>query len=57
MASNLDCLGLGVDSPEAFADLVERIGRHAAVVGAGPDGLELQRWEDPSGARVLLTRG
>ncbi|WP_432948136.1 hypothetical protein ACQPXM_12885 [Kribbella sp. CA-253562] len=57
MASNLDCLGLGVDSPEAFADLVERIGPHAAVVGAGADGVELLRWEDPSGARLLLTRG
>ncbi len=57
MASNLDCLGLGVDSPEAFADLVERIGPQAALVGAGPDGIELLRWEDPSGARLLLTRG
>ncbi|GAB2577105.1 hypothetical protein [Kribbella endophytica] len=57
MASNLDCLGLGVDSPEAFADLVERIGPHAVVVGAGPDDVELLRWQDPSGARLLLTRG
>jgi hypothetical protein len=57
MASNLDCLGLGVDSPEAFADLVERIGPQAAVVRAGSDGIELLRWEDPSGARLILTRG
>jgi hypothetical protein len=57
MASNLDCLGLGVDSPEAFADLVERIVPLAALVGIGDDGVELLRWEDPSGARLLLTRG
>lgn len=57
MASNLDCLGLGVDSPEAFADLVERIGPHTALVGAGPNDVELLRWQDPSGARLLLTRG
>ncbi len=57
MASNLDCLGLGVDSPEAFADLVDRISPQAALIGAGSDGIELLRWEDPSGARLLLTRG
>ncbi|MGC4943365.1 hypothetical protein [Kribbella sp. DT2] len=57
MASNLDCLGLGVGSPEAFADLVERIGPQATPIARTDDGLELLRWEDPSGARLLLTRG
>ncbi|MEV6287372.1 hypothetical protein [Kribbella sp. NPDC051770] len=57
MASNLDCLGLGVDSPEAFADLVDRIGPRAAVVGRAEDGLEVRRWEDPSGARLVLVVG
>ncbi|GAB3829585.1 hypothetical protein [Kribbella italica] len=57
MASNLDCLGLGVPSPEAFADLIERIGPAAVLVARTDDGVELHRWEDPSGARLLLTRG
>jgi hypothetical protein len=57
MASNLDCLGLGVESPEAFADLVERIGPHTTLVARTADEVELLRWQDPSGARLLLTRG
>ncbi|ONI76559.1 hypothetical protein BWI15_04430 [Kribbella sp. ALI-6-A] len=57
MASNLDCLGLGVATAEEFADLVERIGPRASLVARTDDGTELLRWEDPSGARLLLTRG
>lgn len=53
MASNLACVGLAVDEQAAFGDLVMQAVQDTAVIGrAGRS--SLHRWEDSSGARLVL---
>ncbi len=54
MTSNLECVGLAVHDEDAFAQLVAAVLPAAASVGRGA-GVEVVRWEDPSGARLVLT--
>ena len=56
MASNLACLGLGVETEDEFTVLVDRALRQAVPIAtAGEE--RLLRWQDPSGARLLFTMG
>ena len=55
MASNLACVGLAVADTAELTGLIRAVLPDAAVVGSG-QGVELLRWEDPSGARLLLHR-
>lgn len=54
MASNLGCIGLAVDDREAFAALVD-----SALSSSEPIGrlgnFTVSCWEDPSGARLVIT--
>lgn len=53
MASNLACVGLAVNDHAGLTDLVGRI--WPALVSLGRDGdVEVLRWQDPSGARLIL---
>jgi hypothetical protein len=53
VASNLDCVGLGVASEEAYVALLSRALPRATPVGSA-GGVELHRFEDPSGARLAI---
>lgn len=53
MASNLGCVGLGVSSEDEMADLINRVMPLAEPIGQAA-GITLYRWQDPSGARLLL---
>lgn len=54
MASNLACVGLAVEDEEAYGALIDTIVPHAARLGSR-GGFDVLRWEDPSGARLVLT--
>jgi hypothetical protein len=53
VASNLACVGLAVEEPSAFGDLVMEVAGDTAVIGRVGRST-LRRWEDPSGARLVL---
>jgi hypothetical protein len=53
MASNLACIGLAVPVRADFARLVKTTEGDAEPMGRR-DGIDIARWEDPSGARVVL---
>ena len=54
MASNLACVGLDVADEEAFAALVESVIPEAETLGSRR-GSTVLRWEDRSGARLVVT--
>ena len=53
MASNLGCVGLGVDNQEDFSRLVGKALPDSVSLGM-VDGIDVRRWEDPSGSRLVL---
>jgi len=53
MASNLSCVGLGVSDVSGLRSLIDRIIPSAVELGRVGD-LKVLRWEDPSGARLVL---
>lgn len=53
MASNLDCVGLGVGDPAGLGRLVDMAVRYAEHLGELA-GVSVLRWQDPSGARLVL---
>jgi hypothetical protein len=53
VVSNLSCIGLGADSGQALHELVTRVLPKSVSLGV-KDGVDVRRWEDPSGARLLL---
>lgn len=55
MASNLGCVGLAVEDSAALSDLVALASRTARSLGTF-DGVEVMRWQDPSGAALVLGR-
>ncbi|MDG6106453.1 hypothetical protein Daura_27165 [Dactylosporangium aurantiacum] len=57
MASNLECVGLGLDDPDDVQRLLTEVLRTADVLGRDGD-LTVHRWQDPSGVRIVVaTRG
>ncbi|MEU0561532.1 hypothetical protein [Dactylosporangium sp. NPDC006015] len=57
MASNLECVGLGFDDRDDFRPFIADALRTADVLGRDGD-LTVHRWQDPSGARIVVaTRG
>ena len=54
MSSNLECVGLGVSDHEDLGNLVEASLASAQPLARLAKG-ELRRWQDPSGARLVLT--
>ncbi len=53
MASNLACVGLAVSKPAELRSLVRSIAPWSEPL-ATVDGIDVARWEDPSGARLVL---
>jgi hypothetical protein len=53
MASNLECVGLPVVDGAGLADLVKRVLPRARSIGRSGE-VDVLRWEDPSGARLVL---
>ena len=53
MASTLGCIGLAVDDDEGLARLLARVVPQAAPLGSAA-GIDVLRWQDPSGARIVL---
>jgi hypothetical protein len=53
VASNLSCVGLGVADASELDSLVDRVLPRAVEIGRLGD-LRVLRWEDPSGARLVL---
>ena len=53
MPSNFSCVGLDVANARELRTLLERILPQAVEIGR-LDGLRVLRWEDPSGARLVL---
>lgn len=53
MASNLECIGMAASSREAFSELAASARSRAIAFGRVGD-VTLLRWEDPSGARLIL---
>lgn len=54
MPSNFDCIGLPGDSTEVIASLIEQILPASTHLGTAHSGAETYRWQDPSGARVVI---
>ncbi len=54
MASNLDCVGLAVADRGQFAALVESALAHAQPIGQ-VSGFTVHAWQDPSGARLVIS--
>lgn len=52
MSSDLSCVGLAAASRE-LAELVSAVLPHAVLTGHG-GGVDVLRWQDPSGARLVL---
>lgn len=53
MVSNLDCIGLGVSDEQALDEMLAEVLPSCAVVGVAGD-VEVRRWQDPSGARLVI---
>lgn len=53
MSSNLECLGLGVADQAAFVRLVSGALSDAVLLGRSGD-VDVVRWQDPSGARLVM---
>jgi hypothetical protein len=53
MASNLACVGLAISSNKELQELISRVLPLSTRLGAR-DGLEVRRWQDESGARLLF---
>lgn len=53
MASNLECVGLGVADKAGFVALVNAAMDRAELLYT-VDGIGVHRWQDPSGARLVL---
>lgn len=53
MGSNLACVGLAIADSQELGDLVERASATAHSVGTF-DGVRVMRWQDPSGAALIL---
>lgn len=53
MTSNLACVGLFADAVDDFEALLDRVLPAAVEIGSA-DGIRVLRWEDPSGARMVL---
>ena len=53
MASNLDCIGLGVESQADLKAMVDALLPRSESIGA-VQGLDVRRWEDASGSRLIL---
>lgn len=53
MTSNLECVGLFADDAQAFDDLLRRVLLSSVEIGRA-DEVRVMRWEDPSGARMVL---
>lgn len=53
MASNLECVGLGVADKNGLQRLVDRALADGRQMGAA-DSVTVLRWEDPSGARLVI---
>ena len=53
MTSNLQCVGLGVDSSKSLGALVRRALPESITLGVA-NGVEVRRWEDSSGSRLIL---
>ena len=56
VTSNLECVGLGVSSNGALRSLIDEVVGLAVPIGSAY-GLEIRRWEDPSGARLVFGLG
>lgn len=54
MSSNLECVGLGVQDHEDLGNLVQAALATSQPLARLAQG-ELRRWQDPSGARLILT--
>ncbi|OZB82145.1 hypothetical protein [Microbacterium sp. 13-71-7] len=55
MASHLSCIGFEFGDRTEFETVVGRLAARGYSLGAA-DGVEVVRWEDPSGARLVLGR-
>lgn len=53
MASNLSCVGLGVQGRDDLAQLLMDVVPRSVSLGI-VDGIEVRGWEDPGGARLIL---
>lgn len=53
MASNMACVGLDVADVDELNELLRRVWPQTVVV-AEAAGVQVRRWEDPSGARIVL---
>ena len=53
---NFDCIGFRADSAEDLVALVEQTLPTATHLGTGPKGAETFRWQDSSGARVMIEK-
>jgi hypothetical protein len=53
VASNLACVGLAVAGVDELRSLVSRVVLFAERIGKA-DGIDVVRWQDPSGARLVL---
>jgi hypothetical protein len=53
VASKLACVGLSVEDDDQFGRLLERVQADATTIGTH-GGVDVWRWEDPSGARLVI---
>lgn len=51
--SNFACIGLAVDGDKGFDELVRSVLPDSVSLGV-VEGLDVRRWEDPSGSRLIL---
>jgi hypothetical protein len=53
VSSNLSCVGLGVTASQDLGELLSAVLPQAVPLGSG-GGVEVLRWQDPSGARLVV---
>jgi hypothetical protein len=53
MASNMDCIGLGVEDRSGLNALIAEVLPKSVSLGVA-EGIDVRRWEDPSGSRIVL---
>jgi len=53
VASNLECVGMGVADPDGLGALIDSIRVQTVTIGRKA-GIEVVRWQDTSGARLVL---